>query len=333
VRTLRLGCLAALVAVTAFAGGASACACGAMVAPTETPGQRIKEWSIVHFDGQLETIQMKLSLTVPLDHAALVLPVRPGAAAILGDDAAFDRVDTLTRPRIEHRNRYHAGFSPGHHDELDTAAAPLAAGGGGPAVTVVGAQDLGPLHVVTLRSRSSSALETWLRDNGFPLPSGLADGTQGYLDEGWDLMVAKLRAAAAGTPLRSLQPLVVTFPATKLVYPLRLSRMAPAGSTARVDVYAPWRVGYGDYPGVEVLYAGRSGSGWLTSLRFTIDSRSPDADPPFAKAAGQQPFQRVTVVYDDVYIADTAAPIAAGVLGALLAFWLVRRRARRRRTA
>src|SRR3954451_15218655 len=205
-RSLRLGCLAALIAAAVLTGGASARGCGAMVAPTQTAGQRIDEWSIVHFDGTTERILMKLSLTVPLDHAALVLPVRPGASLALGDDAAFDRVDRLTQPRVEHRNRYHAGFSPGHDDELDTARAPAAAGGGGPAVPVVGAQDLGPLHVVTLRSRSSSALERWLRDNGFPLPSGLADGTQSYLDDGWDLVVAKLRAEEAGAPLSALAP-------------------------------------------------------------------------------------------------------------------------------
>src|SRR4051794_35156607 len=255
-----LGLAAALVVV--WAAAADACGCGAMVAPAETPGQRIDEWSIVQFDGATERILMKLSLTVPLDHAALVLPVRPGASLALGDDAAFDRVDRLTAPRVEHRNRYHAGFSPGHDDELDTARAPAAAGGGGPAVTVVGAQDLGPLHVVTLRSRSSSALERWLRDNGFPLPSGLAGGTQSYLDDGWDLVLAKLRAPAAGTPLRTLQPLEVSFPASAPVYPLRLSRMAPAGSTARVDLYAPWRASTGDYPGVELLYAGHAGRGW-----------------------------------------------------------------------
>src|SRR3954449_2067674 len=283
--------LAAIVAVL-WASAASACGCGAVVSPTQSAAQRIDEWSLVHFDGKAEEILMRLRFGVPLDHAALVLPVRPGAKVALGQDAEFDRVDQLTQPRIEHRNRYHLGFSGGNGstDEGATARAPTAAGGG---VQVVGAQDLGPLHVVTLRSHSTGELERWLRQNGFPLPSGLADGTQSYLDAGWDLVVAKLRAAAAGTPLSELQPLAISFPAGTPVYPLRLSRMAAAGSTARVDLFAPWKESVGDYPGVEQLYAGPQGDSYLPSVRFTINAGSPDRDPAFAKAADQKPFQRV----------------------------------------
>src|SRR4051794_39662659 len=129
-RALGLGCLVAVLLVVAWPIPAGACACGAVVAPEQTAGQRIDEGAIVHSDGPGEKIWMRLSFGVPLDHAALVLPVPAGAAVSLGDDAEFDRVDTLTQPRIEHRDRYHLGFSPGHPDELDTARAPTGAGGG-----------------------------------------------------------------------------------------------------------------------------------------------------------------------------------------------------------
>src|SRR4051812_41989034 len=141
-RALRLAVPFAAVVVVAWSGAASACGCGAIVAPQQASGQRIDEWSLVRFDGREEQILMRLNFDVPLDTAALVLPVRPGAKVALGDDSEFDRIDRLTQPRIEHRNRYHAGFSPSDDDGgLDTAGAPAAAGGG-PAVTVVGTQDL-----------------------------------------------------------------------------------------------------------------------------------------------------------------------------------------------
>src|SRR3954468_7313694 len=121
--------LAAIVAVL-WASAASACGCGAVVSPTQSAAQRTDEWSLVHFDGSAEEILMRLRFGVPLDTAALVLPVRPGARVALGDDSAFDRVDARTRRRVEHRNRYHVGFSPsdGADDELDTARAPTGAG-------------------------------------------------------------------------------------------------------------------------------------------------------------------------------------------------------------
>src|SRR4051794_28732266 len=99
--------LAAVAAVAAvlWASAASACGCGAVISPTQAAGQRIDEWSLVHFDGRTEEILMRLRFGVPLDRAALVLPVRPGATVALGNDTEFDRVDQLTQPRIEHRNR------------------------------------------------------------------------------------------------------------------------------------------------------------------------------------------------------------------------------------
>src|SRR3954469_8579180 len=92
------GC-GAIVAPQAPAGrrpAANACGCGAIVAPQEQAGQRIDEWSLVHFDGRAEEILMRLRFGVPLDSAALVLPVRPGASVALGDDTEFDRIDDMT---------------------------------------------------------------------------------------------------------------------------------------------------------------------------------------------------------------------------------------------
>src|SRR3954447_11260247 len=152
-RALRLAVPFAAAAVVAWSAAASACGCGAVIAPQKTAGQRIDEWSLVRFDGKAEEILMRLRFGVPLDTAALVLPVRPGATVALGDDAEVARIDRLTRPRAEHRHRGRLGFSPsGAGSGCDAARAPSGPGGGGPRVTVGDTQDLGPLHVVTLRS-------------------------------------------------------------------------------------------------------------------------------------------------------------------------------------
>ena len=67
--------------------------------------------------------------------------------------------------------------------------------------------------------------------------------------------------------LSSLQPLAIRYPTDAPVYPLKLSRMAAAGSTARVDVFAPWKVGVGLF----LLLAIRT----LAGLLSTPDSPSP----------------------------------------------------------
>ena len=350
-RAARLACLVALIAC-AVPAPAPACGCGAVV-PPEGGGGRVSEWSIVAFDGARETILMRLSLGVPLDEAALVLPVLPGARVALGPSAAFERVGALTAPRIEHRKRYHLGFGGGDDLEGATAGAP---GGGAPrGVEVLRSQALGPLRVVTLRSRSSAALAAWLRENDFQVPEGLAAGTQVYLDDGWDLVVARLRPDEAGVPLAELQPLAIRFRTPRPVYPLRLSRLAEAGSSARVDLLAPWKAdvqglgvvaeespGRPPARGAALVYAGRmSGAdvdpsfalpgGYLTSFRFTIDPRSPDRDPAFTRAADARPYRQVRVVYEDVHLGGILLPVVLVVAAAGAAILLIRRGAFRGR--
>lgn len=359
---MRRALIASVLVALALAGSTSpvaACGCGAVLSTDRAAGdQPTDEWSLVRFDGRTETILMRLSLGAPLDRAALVLPVPHGATVALGRDDAFERTSELTAPLIEERTRYHLGFSGGGgEDGSGGVGAPT---GGAPGVETVASQKLGPLRVVTLRSRSTRALEAWLRENRFPLPDGLSSGTQSYLDEGWDLLVTKLRPAAAGTPLSSLQPLAIRFPAARPVYPLRLSRLAEAGSTARVDLFAPWKVDVGGYgpvveedevpasdrtgTGVFLAFAGRvsraaaggalrpiTGPGtYLTSYRFSIDREFPDRDPAFTRADDQSPYRQVYVEYDDIYLADTIVPLTLAVLalGGAIA-WGLRRRARR----
>ena len=265
----------------------------------------------------------------------------------LGSDAAFDRLGALTAPRVEERKRYHLGFEDGGGD-VDGATAGAPGAGGGAGVEVLDSRALGPLDVVTLRSRSTAALEAWLRDHDFPLPDGLAAGTLGYLDDGWDLVVARLRPEAAGTPVVELQPLAITFPTERPVYPLRLSRLAAAGSSARVDLLAPWKAaveGYGEVadeapgrppaPGAALVYAGRVAAGdldpelpagFLTTFRFTIAPSSPDRDPAFTRADDERAYRQVRVVYEDVYLGGVLLPAALVVLAAVALAWRLRRR-------
>ena len=330
---IRAALLLGVLGLLAPAASAPACGCGALIPAEPGAGASATEWSLVAFDGEREEITMRLSLGQPLDESALVLPVRPGASVAHGDDEAFERLAALTAPRVEQRKRYHLGFADGGGGALDGAGAVGGAPGG---VDVLRTQELGPLEVVTLRSRSTAALEAWLRDNDFPVPGGLAAATQDYLDDGWDLVVAKLRPQAAGIPAVELQPLAIDFPTDRPVYPLRLSRLAESGSSARVDLVAPWKAAVTGQDAT-LLFAGRvSGAvlgplqqdGILTSFRFAIGPASPDRDPVFARADDQAPFRQVRVVYDDVYLGGIVVPAAVLVLALGAAALLVARRRR-----
>ena len=228
---------------------------------------------------------MRLILGQPLDDAALVLPVRPGAELALGSDAAFDRLGALTAPRVEERRRYHLGFEPTVAATWTARPrAPRPAGAEG--VDVLGSQALGPLRVVTLRSRSAAAMEAWLRDTASRCRTASPPARRATSTTAGTSSSAELRPEAAGTPLVELQPLAVRFPTRRPVYPLRLSRLAALGSSARVDLLAPWKAaveGYGDVveeapgrppgPGAALIYAGRAAGG--TSARRCPRASSP----------------------------------------------------------
>jgi hypothetical protein len=270
--------------------------------------------------------------------------VAPGATVALGDQSAFDAVTELTAPRVQTVRRFHLAFAPPPVD-TDSATAGAPAGGGAPRVEVLDSQQLGPLDVVTLRSRSAAAMQAWLKANGFPLPRGVGTATQSYLDDGWDIVVARITPAAAGTPLQALQPLEIRFPAKRPLYPLRMSRLADGGARARVDLFAPWQASVGGYGpvtketpgavqpsrGVSLVFAGDADTSGdpalselagsadhLTSYRFGIQPDSPDRDPRFARDPDAQDYRQVITRTEDVYLGDVAMGAAGVVLGGIV---------------
>jgi hypothetical protein len=303
--------------------------------PAARDGQRVDEWSIVRFDGQRETIAMRLESSTAFERAALVMPVPARTAFALGDEPAFARVAALTRPRVEQRERYRLFAESG--DDGEGGGAPRATGEG--AVEVVDAQQLGPLGVVTLRGDDAGVVTTWLRDHGFPVPRGLEPIAQEYLDRGWLLVAVRLRGRAGGE-VRRLQPLVLRFPSDEVVYPLRMSELAAGPTRARVDVVAPeplalrggWPADDVDDPG-DTARGGRlfggplPGGRYLSSFRFAIDRDGFD-DPRFV-AAERRDFRQVRYVYEDVAL----WPYALGALALIVAVAAGARRALRRRHA
>jgi hypothetical protein len=309
--------------------------------PSQREGQRVDEWSIVRFDGRRQDVTMRLESSTALDRAALILPLPTQARFALGHDAVFDDMAEKTKPRVETKKRYKLFGAGGNEDDggggATEGAAPTAGAGG---VEVVGTQDLGPLRVVTLRGDDAAIVETWLEDNGYEPPEGLAGAAQRYLDANWLLAAVKLRSAG-GEPIRRLQPLIISFDVERPVYPLMQFPDTPAGLEARVDVVAPEPVEVQDRPMDDVpvneparegrLYAGPEPNGrYLTSFRFlTGGPGSRPRDAVFVQAE-RRDFQQVRTVYEDVDVTGwaVAGTLVGVLLGGTIAFLIVRRRNR-----
>ncbi|MGW6863718.1 DUF2330 domain-containing protein [Streptomyces sp. NPDC054904] len=318
-------------------GPAHACGCGAMVPGDAARIGVDREASVVRWDGGTEEIVMRFTVGGTAREAAWIMPV-PGRATVrLGDADLFPELGRLTRP--EHRTRTY--FWPRERDwpfssgSRDTAGAPLP-GSGAPAVGVVGRERLGDFDVARLTATDPDALRTWLETNGFELPDRLTTELRPYVDRAWEYVAVRLAPREPGRTLRGeLDPLRISFAADRLVYPMRLSRLARTPQSLDLYVLAAHRmeplspIG-GAAP--EVTFAGTiTPEGALAELAGTaplfltaIEQRFPrperiDGDHELRATAEDTPYRRV-VHHDELLTVGGGIPAwSLTVAGALIA--------------
>ncbi|MFE7614068.1 DUF2330 domain-containing protein [Streptomyces sp. NPDC057496] len=239
---------------------AYACGCGAMVPRDESRVSVDRETSVVSWDGRTEQIVMRLTVRGDAPEAAWIMPVPHRASVELGDADLFSELSALTAPVHEVRHYFWPRSDDWPFDSSigDGVGAPSA---GAPSVSVVGRERLGPFDVARLAATDPEALQGWLEDNGFELPDRLATALEPYVEQKWEYVAVRLAPRERGKPLvGSLEPLRLSFASDRLVYPMRLSKLASTPQELGLYVLAAHRmepvgpIG-GDAP--EVTYAGR----------------------------------------------------------------------------
>ncbi|OPC84901.1 hypothetical protein B4N89_08735 [Embleya scabrispora] len=309
-RVLRLLMAVVSIQVVMIAQPAWACGCGAAVPADGRTLSVGRETSVVRWDGRVERIDMRLSVSGDAERAAWIMPVPTRATLALGDDALFGELERVVAPveRVRHHfwpNSDDWPFGGGSDDRQSVrAAAPPAAGG----VEVVGRERLGAFDVARLAATDPRALGSWLADNGFHLPDALASALEPYVRQRWEYVAIRLApevAAGGPTTLRGdLDPLRLSFASDRLVYPMRLSRLAKVPQHLRLYVLAAHRMQpRSDIGGAppKVLYAGRP------DLRAgDADVRAPiDGKPAFLTAIDQN-FSTPSAIDDDHELRPTA---------------------------
>ncbi|GAB7108062.1 hypothetical protein JCM4814A_63760 [Streptomyces phaeofaciens JCM 4814] len=276
---------------------AYACGCGALVSGDQRPVTVGREVSVVRWDGEQEQIVMRLTVGGSAGQAAWIMPVPNRATVRLGDAGLFDQLAETTAP--VQRTRHH--FWPQDGDW------PLTTGGdGGPpppppgaragsGVDVVGREKLGPFDVARLAATDPAALRDWLTAHDFTFPGRLENALQPYVDRRWEYVAVRLAPAADGVPLTGeLEPLHLTFASDRLVYPMRLSRLAHTPQSLGLYVLAAHRMEPASRIGGErprVTFAGRLGS-------TTGPLRALAAGTPFLTAVAQE-FPVPSAISDD----------------------------------
>ena len=102
------------------------------------------------------------------------------------------------------------------------------------------AENVGPYATVQLHSTDSSALDNWLAQNGFNIPSDVVPIINQYVSEGFDFLAMKL---LPNQGVQAMRPVRVTSKGGSLSLPLR---MAAVGTGATVGITI-WVVSDGRY--------------------------------------------------------------------------------------
>jgi hypothetical protein len=239
---LALG-VATAVSTVSFAGQRPASACGGCFhPPSQTVTDITDERMLLAVSATQSTLYDQIEYSGSPSSFAWVLPIHGTVTVGLSADVLFDSIDTLTATQI---------IPPLQNCPAPNCAFASASSGGGSlslgagedaaaAVQVLTQANVGPYETVQLHSTDSSALDTWLTQNGFNIPASVQPILSAYVSEGFDFLAMKL---LPNQGVRAMRPVRVTTSGASLSLPLR---MASVGTGAITGITI-WVVADGRY--------------------------------------------------------------------------------------
>ena len=109
------------------------------------------------------------------------------------------------------------------------------------AVSVLDRKIVGIFEITTIASRDAKALQTWLLENGYAVPTNSEPVIASYAKDGWVFVAAKVRRDSAAADTSTPHPLSFTFKTDKPVYPMRLTGLNGQSLSIELYVFGPAR--------------------------------------------------------------------------------------------
>lgn len=186
-------------------------------------------------EGNQTVLSMQNRYDGPIKDFAMVVPVPQvlmEANVKTLDEDVFAKLDRLTAPRlVEYWEVDPCRFGGTNNDttSLPNSGVTNSATNG---VTVEAEFKVGEYDIVVLSSEESTALETWLVDNNYNIPTGAAPYYEPYINAGMYFFVAKVDPAEVefGANGRAiLSPLRFSYTSDQFALPIRLGMINSAG--------------------------------------------------------------------------------------------------------
>jgi MYXO-CTERM domain-containing protein len=223
--------------------------CGFYVSGAEAKLTNNATQVVLMRDGVRTVLSMQNNYQGPPQDFAMVVPVpvvlqKENVKTLARD--VFDRVDQLTAPRLVEyweqdpcpspATAKGEGFGAGG---LGLRSAPRASlAGSAPAQVKIEAQfSVGEYDIVVLSATDSTALDTWLHQNGYKIPTGAEPYLRPYVQLGMKFFVAKVNVAkvkferlGSGPEQAILSPLRFHYDSEAFNLPIRLGLINSGGT-------------------------------------------------------------------------------------------------------
>jgi hypothetical protein len=164
------------------------------------------------------------------------VPSTPAGIVAHDDDAVFDWLDLLTRPRFMFPWK---GGTFGCACAAPPLDGDLAGGTENDLVVVEARGEAGIFEWAALTSTGGSALLTWLNDNDFAVSATAATLLDAYIQDDWHFLAVRVRepdSVSSATGDIEIPPIQFTCQTTRRVYPMAISQVS-AASEVEVVIY------------------------------------------------------------------------------------------------
>ncbi|MEE2959663.1 MAG: DUF2330 domain-containing protein [Myxococcota bacterium] len=219
-----------------LAGGNAQAFCGFYVAGGESSLFNDATQVVLMRDGTKTVLSMQNNYKGPPENFAMVTPVpqvlQQENVKTLSPDV-FKKIDTLTAPRlVEYWEKDPCEPEYMERDGVMMATADSAGGVPESAVQIEAQFEVGEYEIVVLSTGDSTALETWLVDNQYNIPSGADTYFEPYVESGMYFFVAKVKTEKVTMEdgRAVLSPLRFHYDSTEFSLPIRLGLINSSGS-------------------------------------------------------------------------------------------------------
>ena len=222
--------------------------CGFYVARADTKLFNESSQVVLVRDGNRTVLTMANDYKGDPQEFALVVPVPTfieRGQIHVASQALIDHLDAYTAPRLVE----YYDDNPCMRDRMvfESAMPTMAQRKTGRAedlgVTIEAKYTVGEYDILILSAEESSGLETWLRENGYRIPTGAGRVLGSYLKQGMRFFVAKVNLEEQEQlGFANLRPLQIAFESPKFMLPIRLGTVNADGDQ-ELFVYTLTRTG------------------------------------------------------------------------------------------